>query len=558
VAADLRTALVFTPRVRCTEDLMDSLGRQAWAACSPTAGGFIGRGRGLELRFDFARTARQALDRLASSYYNLVVVDCRHLPGCGRGAARHEEAVFAFLDALRREPDRERRYPFRRVVALVGDSDETRADHLIFAMGERHVGACLRDVSLSAHHGARSEAARDEFVESFWTLCRKVLVERHRGKKAINAAGGGLSGLYYELGVLKCLDDALDIDLRDFDLYYGISAGAMAVGGLATGYSIDDLLVRLGKVDETWPYRLQLSWRHLNLSEIPRRISLVQRELLRYAVRMVKREDELSVPSLLGAWAVMLGPIFDSTEFGEGLRRFFEGSTHGNDFRTLPTRLFIGATDQDRREHVLFGGEGFDGVPISRAVQASCAAHPFFPSVEIDGRYYTDGIVTRTSNVRSAVDHGADLIFVLDPFVPLITNDAGFNARHGNMWIVEQDYKTMSYTRYEQARNELLRRHSRVSIYTFVPSNSMRRLMSGQNPFVSRNFHSIVCEAYKSAYRRLRTIEYKIRGELASHGIKMALAPVEERVHRLADAKRPDAAALLGTVNPDKRAPTAA
>jgi hypothetical protein len=38
----------------------------------------------------------------------------------------------------------------------------------------------------------------------------------------------------------------------------------------------------------------------------------------------------------------------------------------------------------------------------------------------------------------------------------------------------------------------------------------------------------------------------------------MALAPVEERVHRLADAKRPDAAALLGTANPDKRAPTAA
>jgi len=231
VAAELRTALVFTPRVRCTEDLIDVLGRQPWATCEATDTGFVARGRGLDLRFDFARTARQALDRLASGYFNLVIVDCRHLPGCSRGAARHEDAVFTFLDALRREPDRERRYPFRRVVALVGDPDESRADHLIFAMGERHVGACLRDVSLSAHHGTRPEAARDEFVDAFWTLCRKVLVERHRGKKAINAAGGGLSGLYYELGVLKCLDDALDIDLRDFDLYYGISAGAMAVSG---------------------------------------------------------------------------------------------------------------------------------------------------------------------------------------------------------------------------------------------------------------------------------------------------------------------------------------
>ncbi len=53
--------------------------------------------------------------------------------------------------------------------------------------------------------------------------------------------------------------------------------------------------------------------------------------------------------------------------------------SHGNDFRTLPSRLFIGATDQDRREHVLFGGEGFDDVPISRAVQASCAASSVLP-----------------------------------------------------------------------------------------------------------------------------------------------------------------------------------
>lgn len=556
MAADLKTALVFTPRVRCTEDLIDSLGRQGWAVCMPTTAGFEVRGRGLELRFDLARTARQALDRLASAYYNLVIVDCRHLPGCGRGAARHEDAVFAFLDALRREADRERRYPFRRIAALVGDADEARADRLIFAMGERHVGACLRDTSLSARHGARSEAARDEFADAFWTLCRKVLVERHRGKKAINAAGGGLSGLYYELGVLKCLDDALDIDLRDFDLYYGISAGAMAVGGLAAGYSVDELLVRLGKVDEAWPHRLQLSWRHLNLSEIPRRLSLVQRELLRYAVRMVRREDELSVPSLLGAWAVMLGPIFDSTEFGDGLRRLFESSAHGNDFRTLPARLFVGATDQDRREHVLFGGEGFEDVPISRAVQASCAAHPFFPSVEINGRYYTDGIVTRTSNLRNAVDRGADLIFVLDPFVPLITSEPGFNARHGNMWIVEQDYKTMSYTRYEQARNELLRRNSRVSIYTFVPSNSMRRLMSGQNPFVSRNFHTIVCEAYKSAHRRLQLLEYKIHGELGSHGIAMDLAPVAAKVKMLQETRRADAGILLDA--PRSRAHTAA
>jgi NTE family protein len=547
VATTRRSALVFSPRQQCAEDLRGALGRHAWVTTEQTSSGFVCRGRGLALEMHVVSAAAAATEMVARTYYNLVIVDCRHLPGCD-AAERQEREAFAFLDALRREPDRERRYPLRRVIVLVGESDETGADRLIFAMGERHVGACLRDFSLSAPaDDGRSEVARARFVEELWSLCRRLLVERRRGRKAINVGGGGISGLYYELGVLKCLDDALDIDIRDFDLYYGISAGALVAAGLANGFHIDELIAKLGRIDDASPYRLQLSWRHLNLGEIPRRLLLAQRELGRYVHRILKREDDLSVSSVVGAWAVALGPLFDNTEFEEAMRRLFTASGHTNDFERLERQLFIGATDQDRREHVLFGSEGYRHVPISKAVQASAAMHPFFPSVEIDGRYYTDGIVTRTSNLRDAIDRGADLVFVLDPFAPLIADHPGFNAARGNMWIVEQDYKTMSYTRYEQARNEILRRNSRVSVYTFLPSNTMRRLMSGQNPFVSRNFHPIVCEAYRSAHRRLQQLEYKIRGELASHGIGLDLAPVAAKVARLEGDRHPDARRLFAS-----------
>jgi NTE family protein len=541
-----RTALVFSPRKHCSDDLYETIGRQSWISVQPDDQGWLCRGRGLTLRLDLVSRADQALARLTHLYYNLIVIDCRHLPGCTTPPARQEEAVFSFLEALRREHDRERRYPFRRIVVLVGDPDEARADRLVFAMGEKHVGACLRDGSLSARFGGdRPVEERNRFAVGFWTLCTRLLVERHRGSKAINLAGGGISGIYYELGVLKCLADALDIDIRDFDLYYGISAGALVAAGLANKYSVDDLLHKLGRIDKGWPYRLQLGLRHLNVGELPKRLLLVQREISRYLLRMVKGEDELSVTSILGAWGIALAPLFDSTEFEQTMRKLFTSPGHTNDFRQLDRHLFIGATDQDRREHVLFGGEGFDHVPISKAIQASTAMHPFFPSVEIDGRYYTDGIVTRTSNLRNAIDCGADLVFVVDPFVPLIAEAPGFNARHGNMWVMEQDYKTMSYTRYEQARNEILRRHPRVSVYTFVPSNRMRRLMSEQNPFVSRNFHPIVCEAYRSTFRRLRRIEYKLAGELRSHGIGLDLTEVEEKVQRLAEARTPDVRLLL-------------
>jgi NTE family protein len=542
-----RTALLFAPRRHCAADLYESLARQRWIRPGGGDGERTFRGRGLTLRFDTESSAERALARLAHFYYNLIVIDCRQLPGRTSSPVRQEEAVHAFLEGMRHEPDRERRYPFRRIVVLVGDADEARADRLIFTMGEKHVGACLRDPSLSERCGGeRPEAESDRFVEAFWALCNRLLVERRHGGTAINLAGGGISGIYYELGVLKCLSDALDADLGEFDAYYGISAGALVAAGLANGYSVDDLLHKLGRIDRAWPYRLQLGLRHLNVGELPRRLLLLQRELSRYVMRMVKGEDELSVTSILGAWGVGLGPLFDSEEFEAAMRKLLTSPGHSNDFRELGGRLFIGATDQDRRESVLFGTPGFDHVPISKAIQASAAMHPFFPSVEIDGRYYTDGIVTRTSNLRTAIDRGADLVFVVDPFVPMIADEPGFNARHGNMWVMEQDYKTMSYTRYEQARNEILRRHARVSVYTFVPSNRMRRLMSGQNPFVSRNFHPIVCEAYRSTYRRLKRVEYKLSGELRSHGIALDLALPEEKLVRLAGAKRHDVRLLLG------------
>ena len=555
MAGTQRTALVFSPRKQCAEDLYETLAMQPWIRASLTEEGCICSGKGLSLSLEFASSIEAAVARVAHSYFNLVIVDCRHRPRCSGSPQRQEDSVFAFLDALRREHDRERRYPFRRIVALVGDPDEARADRLVFAMGERHVGACLRDGSLSSRYGdERPAEERGRFADALWTLCHKLLVERRRGSKSINLAGGGISGIYYELGVLKCLDDAFDVDIRDFDFYYGISAGSVVAAGLANDLAVDDLLQKLGRIDRTWPYRLQLGLRHLNVGELPRRFMLVQRELGSYVSRMLRGEDELSVTSLLGAWAVALGPLFDNTEFEVVLRKLFTSGDRSNDFRDLPRRLFIGASDQDRRSPVLFGADGFDHVPISRAVQASTAMHPFFPSVEIDGRRYTDGIVTRTSNLRDAVDRGADLVFVVDPFVPIVSEESGFNARHGNMWVMEQDYKTMSYTRYEQARNEILRRNSRVAIYTFVPSNRMRRLMSSQNPFVSRGFHPIVCEAYRSTFRRLQKLAYKLAGELRSHGIALDLEPVEEKVRALADARTLDVKLLMGGPSRKRRA----
>lgn len=540
-----RRVLFFAPLDHTFEQMCAALG-------NGTSGGrgrvrrSVWRRDDLELRLDLVTSVRAACERLAVGYYNLVVVDCRNVPHPGASPDRQERGYARLLEALRSERDRERRYPRGRIVVLAGDADAGRVDRLLFESGQRHVGACLRDGSLAETcPEAEREAARRRFVDRFFDTARRLLVERRTGRKAICLAGGGFSGMYYELGVLKCLDDATDTDIRSFDLFFGISAGAVVTSCLANGMALDDVIAKVGEMDEDFRHRVRIGWRHLNVAEVPRRIRIAQQELARTALGVLRGRDELSVGSLLSSGAAVLGPFFDGRQFARILADLFSEPASTNDFRELPCELYVGATDQDSREHVLFGSLGWDHVPISVAVQASTAMHPFFASVEIDGRRYTDGIVTRTSNLGEALRRGADLVFVVDPFVPYIADEAGVNARHGNMWVLEQDYKTMSFTRFEMARNELLRQYPQVNVYTFLPSNRTRRPMTEQNPFAARNFHQIVCDAYSSTYRRLQALEHKIGGELNTHGIALDLAPVREKIEVLEDLRRPDVRVLL-------------
>lgn len=53
------------------------------------------------------------------------------------------------------------------------------------------------------------------------------------------------------------------------------------------------------------------------------------------------------------------------------------------------------AVDLDSGEAVRFGEQGWDDVPISRAVQASSALPGLYPPVEVGGRHFLDGALRR-------------------------------------------------------------------------------------------------------------------------------------------------------------------
>src|SRR3546814_3934421 len=79
----------------------------------------------------------------------------------------------------------------------------------------------------------------------------------------------------------------------------------------------------------------------------------------------------------------------------------------------------------DCGERVLFGGEGWDDVPISRAVQASAALPGLYPPVEVRGRHLVDGALRRTMHASVLLDRGIDLLIGINPLVP-------FNAGLGD------------------------------------------------------------------------------------------------------------------------------
>src|SRR5438270_13881114 len=67
---------------------------------------------------------------------------------------------------------------------------------------------------------------------------RTAAAKADTGKRALVLCGGGITGLAYEIGALRALDDLLvDLTVNDFDIYVGTSAGSIVGALLANGVS---------------------------------------------------------------------------------------------------------------------------------------------------------------------------------------------------------------------------------------------------------------------------------------------------------------------------------
>jgi predicted acylesterase/phospholipase RssA len=252
---------------------------------------------------------------------------------------------------------------------------------------------------------------------------------RRRSKTALVLGGGGFTGGVYEIGALRALDLlSVNRTVNQFDVYVGTSAGSFVAAAVANGVTPEEMMrVIVQQVPTPFPDARIGSLLKPNYREFVTRGLMFPLRLAHLLGTLGRDLRQVSAVDIVLALAEALPTGLYS---GEGIERYVKrilsDPDRTNDFRKLAGELYLAATDLDTCERVVFGSEGFDDVPISRAVSASSALPMVYKPVKIGDREYVDGGIVSTTNLDIAVEAGAKLIVVVNPLVPY-TND--FEAR---------------------------------------------------------------------------------------------------------------------------------
>ena len=339
---------------------------------------------------------------------------------------------------------------------------------LVVEPGERGLALCF-EAGKCRIAGAIAASPGPAGWRQIWHPMDATVRRRHGGKIALCLAGGGIEGAFYEMGVLRALQTFLpDFPLQNADIICGISAGSILGCCLANGLSPDDIIRGMiggvGTLDKLG----RLDVFDLNTGEFVQRLG-------RGAANLLRR----SQPPIQTLMEIIPSGAFKGDSLRRYLRRQMAKPGMTDDFTRLRRKFFVGATNQDTAEHVVFGTEGLNHIPIHKAVRASSALTPFYAPEVIEGRYYIDGGFTRTSNIQIAVKHGATLVIVVDPLVPIASERPGYVASKGAVLATMQGLKSLIHGRFGRAASMLRTMFPHVSIQAFHPELSSMRVMAG-------------------------------------------------------------------------------
>jgi len=391
-------------------------------------------------------------------------------------------------------------------------------------------------------------------------------------KVALVLSGGAVSGGAFKLGGLRALNSFMvNRNVKDFDMFIGISAGSVIATYLANDISVEEihrsLIDRRGPLDAVRPFEFY----SLNKADILKTplhllgdlVSITSRKvygfiannnvfrkrfreqlvalaanpnpasLERFATYCFERK-ELAVnhPSL--PWHYLPNGIFKTDRIERSTRKNLEKNNLCNNFNELflKTRkeLYIVAMNLDTAQRSIFGHDQINTAPVSRAMQASIAFPLFFKPVTIDDIDYVDGAVIKTTSMDFAIEKGADLVICYNPFRPF--NHESFDAnnpegrkrisiaRDGIAAVINQVMRTMLHTRLMHGI-KLYRKNPdfQGDIILVEPTEHDDRFFD-MNPFSLNSRRKASARGFESVSNSLKENYAALREILEAYGIE--------------------------------------
>jgi len=378
---------------------------------------------------------------------------------------------------------------------------------------------------------------------------------RPSSRTALVLGGGGFTGGVYEIGALRALDLlAVNRTVNDFDVYVGTSAGSFVSSLVANGVTPEEMM-RVVSQQVPTPFRDvdRASLMRPNYREFAQSAALLPLRLLGLARSVVSQVGQRSIIDLAVQLAEGLpSGVYDGTAIEEYLEQVLADPDRTNDFRMLGSELYLTATDLDTCERIVIGSEGWDDVPIARAVAASTALPMVYKPVQIRGHQLVDGGIRSTTNVDVAVERGAEFVIVVNPLVPYV-NDfkqeiptmLGSRVRRvsdmGFPQIGYQTFKLLAHQRLHEAVSHWQEKYPGVDIILIEPEpNDELMFQTNIMNFASRV--EIARHGFESVTLKLAADYGRLSKVCSKHGIEISAPRVRKVVSRFAEEPEKTAA----------------
>ena len=236
---------------------------------------------------------------------------------------------------------------------------------------------------------------------------------------------------------------------------------------------------------------------------------------------------------------------------GTGIERYIRevlsDPDRSDDFRAIDHELYLVATDLDTCERIVFGADGWDDVPISRAVRASTALPMVFKPVHVNDRELIDGGIISTTNVDIAVEAGAKLVVVVNPLVPYVNDFStdiatpfGSRVRRvsdmGFAQIGYQTFKLLAYQRLHEMARHWEQKYPDVDILLIEPEPDDELMFQTSIMDFTKRIE-IARHGFESVTLRLAEDYETYKEVLGRHGIEISATRVRKVVKHVTREK---------------------